>query len=529
MNPKLLYKISEILVKFAKEGNVIQYGQVSKQLEKLSPPIVIPPLKLNEPLGAISEMCIERGLPPLSAIVVNQDTYLPGDGFFTYVAGLLGYPDLKGNEWEVFYEEQREAVFQIQNWDGFLHSFYEKPAPKQKGNTWIFQGNPLYFRIDDYVQEHDRWLWSLNQEHYKDRIQNGDTVYIWRSDGGQKGTGGIIARGKITAQPKETEDASDYWITEGDTEERESIPVKREQLLMHSPVTRGTLAEHSILQDLLILRMANQTNYLLSPEHGEALDKLWNHTVKKKQNAFDEKAFVNSLRDREYARQNETPYYILAAKCSEDEESLEYRVILTDRHKIVRKKRLRTTKKKQWLSAAKRRGLDLLFDYHSTVSAEEVSMVHYRPNRPQAETWDQEPSETFEKLFQERQQKYRESVVGEDITAELAQEDTFYKDGAAHTYYGTRYERDPRNRLRAIDIHGLSCVACGFNFEKVYGERGKDFIEIHHIKPVSTLNEETEINPEKDLVPVCSNCHRMMHRKRDHVLTVEELRALIRP
>ena len=406
MNPKLLYKISEILVKFAKEGNVIQYGQVSKQLEKLSPPIVIPPLKLNEPLGAISEMCMERGLPPLSAIVVNQDTYLPGDGFFTYVAGLLGYPDLKGNEWEAFYEEQKEAVFQVQNWDGFLHSFYEKTAPRQKANK--------------------------------------------------------------------------------------------------------------------------QTNHLLSPEHGEALDKQWNDTVNKKQSVFNEKAFIHSLRDREYARQNGTSYYILTAKCSEDEASLEYRVLLVDGHKIVRKKRVRTAKKKQWLAAAKRRGLDLLFDYQLAVSAEDVSLVHYRPNRPEAETWEQEASDTFEKLFHERQKKYRETVVEEDITAELAQEDTFYKDGAAHPYYGTRYERDPRNRLRAIDIHGLSCAACGFNFEEVYGERGKDFIEVHHIKPISTLNEKIEINPEKDLVPVCSNCHRMLHRKRDHVLTVEELRALIR-
>lgn len=45
-----------------------------------------------------------------------------------------------------------------------------------------------------------------------------------------------------------------------------------------------------------------------------------------------------------------------------------------------------------------------------------------------------------------------------------------------------------------------------------YGENGKDFIEIHHVKPLSTLEEATEIDPEIDLVPVCLNCHRMLHR-----------------
>ncbi|WP_372491905.1 hypothetical protein [Priestia aryabhattai] len=52
---------------------------------------------------------------------------------------------------------------------------------------------------------------------------------------------------------------------------------------------------------------------------------------------------------------------------------------------------------------------------------------------------------------------------------------------------------------------------CGFNFEEVYGERRKDFIGVHHVKPLSTLEEEVVINPEQYLVPVCAKCHRMMY------------------
>ncbi|MED4046764.1 HNH endonuclease, partial [Priestia aryabhattai] len=66
----------------------------------------------------------------------------------------------------------------------------------------------------------------------------------------------------------------------------------------------------------------------------------------------------------------------------------------------------------------------------------------------------------------------------------------------------------------------------GFNFEEVYGERGRDFIEIHHIKPLSSLKEAVAINPKTDLVPLCANCHRMIHRRKNEVLTVEQLKAL---
>ena len=65
---------------------------------------------------------------------------------------------------------------------------------------------------------------------------------------------------------------------------------------------------------------------------------------------------------------------------------------------------------------------------------------------------------------------------------------------------------------------------CGFNFEEVYGERGKDYIEVHHLRPVSTLGKETKIDPKTDMTVLCSNCHRMIHRRKDNVLTPEELR-----
>ncbi|MBM7587933.1 hypothetical protein JOC86_004508 [Bacillus pakistanensis] len=74
--------------------------------------------------------------------------------------------------------------------------------------------------------------------------------------------------------------------------------------------------------------------------------------------------------------------------------------------------------------------------------------------------------------------------------------------------------------------HGkLFCEACGINFEKVYGERGKDFIEAHHTKPVAEmkLGEKTRI---EDIAMLCSNCHRMIHKS--PTLSVTELKRYIK-
>jgi len=88
------------------------------------------------------------------------------------------------------------------------------------------------------------------------------------------------------------------------------------------------------------------------------------------------------------------------------------------------------------------------------------------------------------------------------------------------------YERSRKNREMAIKIHGTMCQVCGFDFDEVYGRDYADsYIEIHHVRPLS--EHEGEVDPTKDLVPLCANCHRMAHRRRTTVTSIEELRALI--
>lgn len=77
----------------------------------------------------------------------------------------------------------------------------------------------------------------------------------------------------------------------------------------------------------------------------------------------------------------------------------------------------------------------------------------------------------------------------------------------------TKYERSRSNRAIAILLHGTTCVVCGFNFKDTYGETGFGYIEIHHRTPVHLMLEERVVDPVDELVPLCANCHRMVHTK----------------
>ena len=72
----------------------------------------------------------------------------------------------------------------------------------------------------------------------------------------------------------------------------------------------------------------------------------------------------------------------------------------------------------------------------------------------------------------------------------------------------------------------LFCQICGFDFKEKYGELGDDYIEAHHIKPLSELTEEETTTSIEEIALVCSNCHRMLHRKRPW-LSIENLNNLI--
>lgn len=99
-------------------------------------------------------------------------------------------------------------------------------------------------------------------------------------------------------------------------------------------------------------------------------------------------------------------------------------------------------------------------------------------------------------------------------------------EGAVRQVSTTLYERSAKNRAICIAAHGAKCAVCEFDFGKAYGAFAAGYIEVHHRTPVSQLNEATAIDPVKDLVPLCPNCHAAVHMS-DPPLEPEELKAMM--
>jgi hypothetical protein len=104
------------------------------------------------------------------------------------------------------------------------------------------------------------------------------------------------------------------------------------------------------------------------------------------------------------------------------------------------------------------------------------------------------------------------------IAASATEEEALgYPEGRLHYSLHRKRERNPslikkvKELAKEKNEGRLICAVCDFDFLKFYGERGRDFAEAHHLIPVSEMEEEHVSRPE-DMVIVCSNCHRMLHR-----------------
>ena len=101
-----------------------------------------------------------------------------------------------------------------------------------------------------------------------------------------------------------------------------------------------------------------------------------------------------------------------------------------------------------------------------------------------------------------------------------------YPEGSSISVQVNRYERDPRNRAAALSIHGFVCKVCNLLMSDIYGDVASGFIEVHHTKPISELGNDYLIDPEKDLLPLCPNCHSIVHRK-NPPYTLNELKKIM--
>ena len=119
-----------------------------------------------------------------------------------------------------------------------------------------------------------------------------------------------------------------------------------------------------------------------------------------------------------------------------------------------------------------------------------------------------------------------ELIGYEEIPADANPQLEAEMEGAVTIATVKRRERNPRNRLLCLRLHGEECKVCGLDPLKKYAGAG-GIIEVHHIQPLSVSGAPRPYDPRTDLVPLCPNCHRAVHTQRPLPISPEELRAMI--
>ncbi|WP_199930314.1 EVE domain-containing protein [Brevibacillus brevis] len=391
-------------------------------------------------------------------------------------------------------------------------------------STWIFQGNPNRFKVDEYLRENKEIVWSIRQGHYVKDIQIGDTVYIWRSEAGKKGYGGIVARTTVTDLPVARKDStSKYWVTPSDANEvlpRVLMHVE-ELALQGNHLNREFIKKNPTLSDLLILKMSNNTNYLISSIQAAELLLQWNNNVIRSNTGNREIPLPDPVsRNREFLSYSEQKRsevvfeYLFKGNTHRwiDEHTLELDPDWSRGYQamgILHHLGLKNAYKGIFKSISVSEAIDLI----------EQECVEHPADRQLFAPIISSLGGIKISVHQD------EDSIG-DVQAEYGKE---YPEGKIAFVLHKKRERNPKlikeaKRLFINKYGRLYCEACNFDFQKVYGDRGVDFIEGHHTKLVSEMNEGEKTKVE-DIAMLCSNCHRMIHRK--PLISVEELKVLI--
>ena len=118
------------------------------------------------------------------------------------------------------------------------------------------------------------------------------------------------------------------------------------------------------------------------------------------------------------------------------------------------------------------------------------------------------------------------SASGDALPNEVRDSEVFFE-GSVRQVLVNAYERNPVARVRCIEAHGCKCAVCGFDFGSAYGAGAEGFIHVHHIRTLASIGERYEVNPIEDLVPICPNCHAVVHLK-NPPYSVDEIKAILR-
>jgi len=93
---------------------------------------------------------------------------------------------------------------------------------------------------------------------------------------------------------------------------------------------------------------------------------------------------------------------------------------------------------------------------------------------------------------------------------EISKNEQYYE-GASSKILVNKFERNSVARNKCLEKYGYICKICGIDLCNTYGSIAKNFIHVHHLKLLSEIKDKYEVDPINDLIPVCPNCHAIIH------------------
>jgi 5-methylcytosine-specific restriction protein A len=158
-------------------------------------------------------------------------------------------------------------------------------------------------------------------------------------------------------------------------------------------------------------------------------------------------------------------------------------------------------------------------DFTKVIQATELHLNYYSELRK-----GNQPS--VRALVDTYKAKLASQVVSPIYPDEVFKLPTEFTEGAVKQVTINAYERNSEARTACIAKFGAICQVCDFDFKKTYGEIGKGFIHVHHKVDLATIGESYQIDPINDLIPVCPNCHAMLHTEKP-AMSIDKLRTII--
>lgn len=129
--------------------------------------------------------------------------------------------------------------------------------------------------------------------------------------------------------------------------------------------------------------------------------------------------------------------------------------------------------------------------------------------------------EIYEKYYLLVKDDFSETVFPDEVDSKDK-----YSEGKTKQVTVNSYERNQLARQQCIEHYGLNCQVCDFNFAEKFGVLGQNFIHVHHVIDISTIGKEYSVDPINDLVPVCPNCHAMLHKQKP-AYSISELKRIL--